>query len=132
VRKAEKTVDAMQHARLLLVDDAARSVRLLAKMLSEDGYVVDICYDGDCAITKLERGPLPNLVITDLLMPGAHGLSVMRKARELNAFMPVVLITGYPELLPMALDELGPAPVVHPKPIDYVVLQSQVHALVQP
>jgi two-component system response regulator MprA len=121
----------MQQGRLLLVDDAARSIRLLAKMLNEDGYAVDVCYDGTSAIERLEIGPPPSMIITDLLMPGAHGLTVARTARKLNPYMPLLLITGYPELLPMALDDLTPAPLVHPKPIDYAKLRGQVRELVE-
>ena len=122
----------MQQGRLLLVDDAARSIRLLAKMLNEDGYAVDVCYDGMSAIRRLESAPLPSMIITDLLMPGAHGLTVARTARRLRPEIPLLLITGYPELLPVALNDLTPHPLVHPKPIDYAKLRGQVRQFVQP
>ena len=111
---------------LLLVDDETRSARLLAKMLREDGYAVEIAFDGAAAIGRLARRPLPDVLITDLRMPHVDGVAVASYDRSLAPTIPVVFITGYPQLVSSAKAKLDPAPIVHTKPIDYGRFSEQV------
>ena len=91
---------------LLLVDDETRSVRLLAKMLREDGYDVELAFDGAAAIGRLARRPLPDVLITDLRMPHVDGVAVAHYARSMAPRIPVVFITGYPQLVSSAKAKL--------------------------
>jgi two-component system response regulator MprA len=111
---------------LLLVDDEPRSARLLARLLREDGYDVELLHDGAAAIGRLTRDPLPDVLVTDMRMPHADGDAVARYARSRRADLPIVFLTGYPELLGQTLKGLEPAPVVHTKPIDYHAFREQV------
>jgi CheY-like chemotaxis protein len=111
---------------LLLVDDEPRSARLLARLLREDGYEVEILYDGASAIGRLTRDPLPDVLVTDVRMPNVDGPAVARYARSRKPSMPILFLTGYPELLIASLKDLEPAPVVHTKPIDYAEFREQV------
>jgi two-component system response regulator MprA len=110
--------------RVLLVDDEARTARMLARMLQEDGYDVEILFDGAAAIGRLTRDPLPDALVTDLRMPHVDGVAVARYARARNPRIPVVVITGYPHML-RARADLGPV-VVHTKPVEYATLARQV------
>lgn len=104
---------------VLLVDDDARTVRRLAQMLREDGFSVDVACDGAAAVSLLAHAPYPDVLVTDLLMPYADGMSVGKYARSLRPGLPIIFVTGYPQLL---TDNLDPRAVVLVKPIDYADL----------
>ena len=64
-------------ARLLLVDDDADLLVVLAEQLRDDGYDVATARDGVEALRRLESG-WPDLVIVDMMMPRRDGLSLAR------------------------------------------------------
>lgn len=114
---------------VLVVEDDARSARKLAQMLREDGYDVEVATDGAAAIGRLSRSPLPNILVTDLSLPHADGAAVARYARSLRADMPVLVITGYPQLAVSLQDVLEPAPLVFTKPVVYDELTAALRSL---
>jgi EAL domain-containing protein (putative c-di-GMP-specific phosphodiesterase class I) len=67
----------------------------MVRMLSSAGYEVTTACDGNEAMRILELEPV-DLVVTDLQMPNADGLSLLRTVRERNAELPVVLVAGAP------------------------------------
>lgn len=112
------------HVLVLVVDDDVRSAQRLAKMLREDGYDVDVASDGARAIARLSRGPIPNVLITDVRMPNADGTAVSRYARSRRKDMPIFLVTSYPQLAVELEEELDPRPVVLTKPLVYAELSA--------
>lgn len=112
--------------RVLLVDDDARTVRRLAQMLREDGFCVEVACDGATAVARFGHTPFPDVLVTDLLMPYADGLSVGKYARSLRPGLPIIFVTGYPQLLN---DTLDPRAVVLVKPIDYSDLTDCLRGL---
>jgi DNA-binding NtrC family response regulator len=108
----------------LLVDDDTRSVRVLARMLREDGFDVEVVFDGASAIARLGRDPVPCMLVTDNTLPHVDGNSIAKYARWRRPGIPLVFITGYPHLL-----EAFDAPViVHTKPVAYDALARQLEA----
>ena len=67
---------------------------MLRKALERAGYAVDEAPDGSAAVQKL-RARRYQLVITDLKMPGASGLEVLRESKQADATIPVILLTAY-------------------------------------
>jgi two-component system response regulator MprA len=118
-------------ALLLLVDDDVRSARRLAQMLREDGFDVDVASDGATAIARLTRSPIPAVLITDLRMPNADGGAVSKYARSRRSDMPIIVVTGYPQLA-APLDALEPRPVVFTKPLIYADLQAALARVTTP
>jgi CheY-like chemotaxis protein len=112
-------------ARVLLVEDERATARLLAKMLREDGFDVEVALDGADAIGRLTRDPLPDALVTDFRMHSVDGMAVARYARARDPRMPVFFVTGYPQLL--RLEQLTPEVRVHVKPIDYPELSRSLH-----
>ncbi|MBI2391346.1 MAG: response regulator [Deltaproteobacteria bacterium] len=110
--------------RVLVVDDDVRTARLLARLLGEDGFEVELATDGAAAIARLSRTPLPDALVTDLRMPHADGIAVARYARSRNPRMPVFIVTGYPELLTRLDDLLDQETRVFPKPLAYPELTA--------
>ena len=79
---------------LLLVEDKNELRAMLRKALERAGYVVDEAADGSAAIQKV-RARRYLLVITDLKMPGASGLDVLRETKAADATIPVILLTAF-------------------------------------
>src|SRR5258706_59814 len=79
---------------LLLVEDKNELRTMLRKALERAGYTVDEAPDGAAAIQKV-RARRYLLVITDLKMPGASGLDVLRETKQADAAIPVLLLTAY-------------------------------------
>ncbi len=67
---------------------------MLRKALERAGYTVDEAADGPAAIQKV-RARRYLLVITDLKMPGASGLDVLRETKQADATIPVILLTAF-------------------------------------
>jgi DNA-binding NtrC family response regulator len=80
--------------RILIVDDETNARTALAELLRDEGYTVETAADGFKALPKLEDFT-PDLVLTDLKMPGMDGLELMRKAREQDADAVVVVMTAF-------------------------------------
>lgn len=83
----------------LVVDDDEAVREIIASYLTKQGMAVTSATDGRAAIAALERsnGKFA-LVVTDLSLPGADGLAVLRAARHANASSYVVIVTGYASL----------------------------------
>ena len=86
--------DSKGRERLLVVDDAPDTLEVLQRNLTGKGYRVFIAPGVAEAIQVLEKTPV-DLVITDLKMPRASGLDLIRHVRENLKDTEVVLITGY-------------------------------------
>ncbi len=87
-------VETKEMEPLLLVEDKTELRAMLRKALERAGYTVDEAPDGTAAIQKI-RGRRYLLVITDLKMPGASGLDVLRESKQADAAVPVLLLTAY-------------------------------------
>src|SRR5579864_370011 len=79
---------------LLLVEDKNELRAMLRKALERAGHTVDEAPDGAAAIQKV-RARRYLLVITDLKMPGASGLDVLRETKQADAAIPVILLTAF-------------------------------------
>jgi len=67
---------------------------MLATAIKKLGYAVDEANDGPVAIEKLRKRPY-HLVITDLRLPNLSGLEVLRAQREVDATIPVLIMTAF-------------------------------------
>ena len=81
--------------RILVVDDTAVNLKLLADLLTARGYEVVSAASGPEALAKIEAEP-PDLVLLDVMMPGMSGYEVCRKIRDdaATAMLPVVMVTA--------------------------------------
>ena len=79
---------------LLLVEDKNELRAMLRKALERAGYAVEEAPDGTAAIQKI-RARRYLLVITDLKLPGASGLDVLRATKNADATIPVLLLTAF-------------------------------------
>ncbi|PLX89329.1 MAG: diguanylate cyclase response regulator [Desulfuromonas sp.] len=84
----------MKQANILIVDDELFFRELYREQLSEDGYRVDVCEDGETAIQRIAEGGI-DLVLTDMVMPAKDGLAVLKAARSMLNSPEVILMTGH-------------------------------------
>ena len=90
----ETVVETREMEPLLLVEDKNELRAMLRKALEKNGYTVDEAPDGAAAIQKL-RSRRYQVVLTDLKMPGASGLDVLRETKQADATIPVILMTAF-------------------------------------
>jgi DNA-binding NtrC family response regulator len=80
--------------RILITDDDGDLRELLTEAVKNWGYEVSVAKDGEEALRKL-RMERYDIVITDLMMPGMDGLTLLKKIKELDKEILVIIITGY-------------------------------------
>jgi len=79
---------------ILVIEDQESARESLVDLLQGEGYVVHQAADGQEGITKINQLDL-DVVLTDLMMPGADGLTVLKHVREFSPQTLVVLMTAH-------------------------------------
>lgn len=79
--------------KLLIVEDEKRLCQTVAKHLKDEGYTVDMCYDGSDALDYI-NGTEYDAIILDIMLPGIDGISVLKKIRAKKLKTPVLLLTA--------------------------------------
>jgi DNA-binding NtrC family response regulator len=80
--------------RILIVDDEANARAALSEILHEDGFVTETAADGFKALGKLSDFD-PDVVLTDLKMPGLDGIGLMEKGREIVPGAVFLVMTAF-------------------------------------
>jgi DNA-binding NtrC family response regulator len=80
--------------KVLLVDDEKEFVESLSERLRLRNLDAAVAHDGEQALKALERGQ-PDIMVLDLRMPGIDGMEVLRRARETNPDVQIVVLTGH-------------------------------------
>jgi len=81
-------------ATVLVADDEASTRSGLAALLKGEGFSVELAASGYEALSKLESSA-PDVLVTDMRMPGLDGLMLLEKARELYPELIVVVMTAF-------------------------------------
>lgn len=79
---------------ILIVDDEQNMRVALFEALSRNGHEVAVAENGRMALEMIARNP-PDLVVTDIKMPGMDGLELLRQVKALRPELPVVIMTGF-------------------------------------
>ncbi len=81
--------------RVLIVDDEPINLKVMADLL-RDSYGLIVAKDGPQALARLAGGPLPDLILLDVMMPGMDGVEVCRRLKEdaRTRDLPVIFITA--------------------------------------
>jgi CheY-like chemotaxis protein len=82
--------------KILLVDDEDNIRFVYSEELKEEGYEIISAANGIDAL-ELFKQDRPDLVILDIQMPGLNGIEVLRRMKTLDASVPVILSSAYPE-----------------------------------
>ncbi|MGO4390390.1 response regulator [Variovorax sp. M-6] len=119
-------------AHILVVDDVAKNVRLLADVLTARGYRTSTAASGEEALASIAADP-PDLVLLDVMMPGMNGYDVCRaiRADPACAVLPIVLVTALdPEQERVKGLEAGADDFLG-KPINQAELMARVRSLLR-
>ncbi len=84
----------MSEARILLVDDEEELRRSTAQALELSGFDVDTFASAD-RVLELIGYSFSGVVVSDIRMPGMDGMTLLEKIREIDAEVPVILVTGH-------------------------------------
>jgi EAL domain-containing protein (putative c-di-GMP-specific phosphodiesterase class I) len=116
--------------RVLLVDDNEPLVRAYKRVLESFGWNVESAADGLDAVARLREHPF-DVIITDVAMPRMGGLEFLRAVREHDLDVPVILMTGRPDLeSSVRAVEYGAFRYLA-KPVDLGELEKTVHRAAQ-
>ncbi len=111
--------------KILVVDDNSDFVDFIRKILEDKDYKVSVAMDGKTAIEKASSD-LPELVMLDLKLPDIPGEEVLKRVKEINKDIAVVVITGFGgEQIAVDLMRKGAIDFLS-KPIEHEVLLASV------
>jgi EAL domain-containing protein (putative c-di-GMP-specific phosphodiesterase class I) len=104
--------------RVLITDDDPLVRGAVERILARAGHQVTAAGDARAAIACLDRGERFDVVVSDIMMPDLSGIDLLREIRKRDLDVPVILVTGVPELsTAMAAVDLGAFRYL-PKPFD--------------
>ena len=78
--------------KILVVDDEIEACNALKEFLDMKGYEVYTAQDGETALDKV-RELRPQLVLLDMIMPGMHGIEVLRGIKKIDPKIGVIMVT---------------------------------------
>jgi DNA-binding response OmpR family regulator len=107
---------------VLVVDDERRMVDLIADVLESEGFAVKCACDGLEALHEIKQ-KRPDLVITDILMPGLDGISLARKILGEKHPIPIILMSASRR----QLTEFNAPFIAKPFEIDDLVALARKH-----
>ncbi len=128
----------MEGKRILVVDDEPDAVAYLRVILEDNSYEVVSAHNAEKGMELLEKNP-PDLILADVMMPGASGLDFILRVRRNAACskLPIIVITGKAEVLEdrcrSYLERFGVSPPdeVVEKPFDPEALLETIDSLLK-
>jgi DNA-binding response OmpR family regulator len=115
--------------KILVVDDEELLVKGIKFNLENEGYEVDVCYDGQTAV-DMARAASYSLILLDLMMPKLDGLSACMKIREFST-VPIIMLTAKAENTDKLIGFEYGADDYITKPFDLLELKARVRALLR-
>lgn len=88
------TGNGSKEKHILVVDDEESVRRYLATLLTSEGYEVSCAEGGEEAIGMIKQHLSPSAVILDVMMPRVDGLETLRKIREIDEALPVIMLSA--------------------------------------
>ena len=83
--------------RVLIVDDDRDISSLLSTLMDKEGLTNVMAHDGETAL-QMVLAARPDMLLLDVKMPGIDGMEVLKRVKETDPHLPVVLITAYAEI----------------------------------
>jgi DNA-binding response OmpR family regulator len=116
--------------RLLIVEDHPKLARTLASGLREEGYAVDLTFDGNEAARLIRDNPY-DAVVLDLMLPGMDGLAILRQMRAAGNPAPVLCLTARDALEDRISGLNGGADDYLVKPFEWEELLARLRAVIR-
>ena len=115
--------------KILVVDDEELLVKGIKFNLENEGYEVDVCYDGQTAVDMARTGGY-SLILLDLMMPKLDGLAACMKIREFST-VPVIMLTAKSEDTDKLIGFEYGADDYITKPFNILELKARIRALLR-
>ena len=90
---------APSQCRVLIVDDEDGVLRYVDRVLSEAGYQTSTAISGEDALEVTKKNGIPDVLVTDVMMPGISGDELARQLRVAERGLKVLYLTGYSDKL---------------------------------
>jgi two-component system OmpR family response regulator len=116
--------------RILVVEDEKRLASALKRGLADEGFAVDVAFDGTEGLWMAREGAYDAIVL-DIMLPGLNGYKVCAQLREAGNWTPILMLTAktgefdHAEALDTGADDFLA------KPFSYVVLMAHLRALLR-
>ena len=122
---SEAVGKATRSLNVLAVDDDSTGLGMVAAMLRTDGHTVDTAANGREGLEKFRDGKY-DVVVTDRAMPEMNGDDLAGAIREVVPLQPVIMLTGFGEIMQGASERPAGVDVVVSKPITVTALREAV------
>jgi len=116
--------------RLLVIEDEKKVARFIKKGLEEEGYAVDLAFDGEEGLAML-LDQVHDLILLDIALPKIDGLQVLKKLREKKVRTPVLLLTVRATIEDKVLGLDSGADDYLTKPFAFQELLARIRALLR-
>ena len=80
---------------VLVIDDEEPVRQVASEILGYLGYSVVMAGSGEDGVKHVREGMRPDVVLLDVIMPGLNGFQTLRKLREIEPDLPILICTGY-------------------------------------
>lgn len=116
--------------RILLVEDERRLANIIKKGLTEEGFAIDVAYDGEEG-QYLALSETYDLIILDITLPKIDGIAICKELRKKNIKTPILMLTARATLEEKVLGLDSGADDYITKPFAFLELRSRIHALIR-
>src|SRR5260370_42404168 len=110
--------------RVLVVEDEKKTASFIRKALQAESFAVDVCHNGDEALSAATATPY-DAVVLDIMLPGRDGLGVLRQLRERRNAVPVLLLSARGEVSERVEGLNSGADDYLPKPVELAELVAR-------
>jgi len=116
--------------RILVVEDERKVASFIEKGLEQEGYAVDVVYDGETAVGQATSFDY-DLIVLDLMLPKLSGIEVVRRVRESKSKVPILVLSAKSELDDRVKGLDAGADDYMGKPFAFAELSARVRALLR-
>ncbi|WP_041437991.1 response regulator [Thermodesulfobium narugense] len=116
--------------RLLIVEDEKTLANLIKKGFEEEGYAVDVTYNGEDGLF-FAKNNIYDAIVLDIMLPIIDGISLLKELREQNISTPVIILTAKDSVKDKVLGLDSGSDDYLTKPFSFEELLSRVRALIR-
>jgi DNA-binding response OmpR family regulator len=116
--------------RVLVVEDDSSLADVLRRGLTEDGYAVDVCADGNTAV-RLASSSAYDGIVLDVMLPGRNGFAVCRELRDRGVGTPILMLTARDTVEDTVEGFDAGADDYLRKPFDFREMRARLHSVIR-
>lgn len=120
----------MNSMKILLVEDEHRIARAVREGLTDEGYAVDVEYDGEAGYSTASADEY-DLILLDVMMPKMNGIDVCKKLRADDNHTPIILLTAKDQTKDIVRGLDAGADDYVAKPFSFEVLLARIRAILR-